>query len=279
MTPSPIWLYLKRFFQVLLSILLLLVIGFTILFFVVSSPHETLNQQLNIVDDVTAINPIQVRSIKRPDSIGEIVGLVYNHDGKISIGGARHSMGGQIGKENSLHLDMRDFDEVISFSKDNMEITVQAGITWRKIQEYIDLYDLSVMIMQTYADFTVGGSLSVNVHGRYIGHGPLIHSVKSIRVVLPNGELVMASRTQNPEIFNACIGGYGALGVIVEATLMLEHNTKIERQSSVMPLESYHKYFFDHVRNDPSIVSTMAISILTIIRKCVRFLMSPHRRS
>lgn len=46
---------------------------------------------------------------------------------------------------------------------------MQAGIRWRDIQDYIDSHNLSLKIMQTYANFTVGGSLSVNVHGRYIG--------------------------------------------------------------------------------------------------------------
>ena len=38
--------------------------------------------------------------------------------------------------------------------------------------------------MQTYANFTVGGALSVNCHGRYIGLGAVILSVKSLEVIL-----------------------------------------------------------------------------------------------
>ncbi len=39
---------------------------------------------------------------------------------------------------------MRRFDKVISFSRENREITVQAGIRWRQIQEHVDPYDLSL---------------------------------------------------------------------------------------------------------------------------------------
>ena len=56
-------------------------------------------------------------------------------------------------------------------------------------ERFVDAHDLSVKIMQSYANFTVGGSLSVNVHGRYTGLGPLILSVRSIRLVLANGDL------------------------------------------------------------------------------------------
>jgi hypothetical protein len=39
---------------------------------------------------------------------------------------------------------------------------VQAGTRWRQIQKHIDAANLSVEIMQSYANFTVDGSLSVN---------------------------------------------------------------------------------------------------------------------
>ena len=211
-------------------------------------------QEPAIVNDVTQINPIKVDKILKPHSIEEVVAAVKAHAGPISIGGGRFSMGGQTATEQALQLDMREFDKVVAFSKEAKEITVQTGITWRKIQEFIDPHDLSLRIMQTYANFTVGGSLSVNVHGRYIGQGPLVLSVKQIKVVLADGTLVMASPNDNREVFYGAIGGYGAMGVIVEATLMLADNVRVERKSQLMPLSSYRKYFFDQVRTNPDVV-------------------------
>ena len=206
------------------------------------------------VNDVTQINPIAVQRIIVPKTVEEIVNAVKTHPGPISIGGGRFSMGGQTATEQALQIDMRQFDKVVGFSKEKREITVQPGITWRKIQEFIDPHDLSLKIMQTYANFTVGGSLSVNVHGRYIGQGPLVYSVKSIKVVLPNGTLITASPTEHKDIFYGAIGGYGGLGVIVEATLSLADNVKVERQSTVMPVSAYKDYFFKNVRDNANVV-------------------------
>ncbi|MGH6628754.1 MAG: FAD-binding oxidoreductase, partial [Burkholderiales bacterium] len=207
-----------------------------------------------IVNDVTQINPIKVERILKPKTIEEIVAAVKSHRGPIAIGGGRFSMGGQTATEQALQLDMREFDKVVAFSKEAKEITVQTGITWRKIQDYIDPHDLSLRIMQTYSNFTVGGSLSVNVHGRYVGQGPLVLSVKSIRIVLADGTLVKASPAENREIFYGAIGGYGAMGVLVEATLMLTDNVRVERKSQVMPLAAYRQHFFAHVRENPEVV-------------------------
>jgi len=207
-----------------------------------------------VVNDISGLNRIRVARVLVPDTVKEISDAIAGSTGPISIGGGRYSQGGQIAYPNSLHIDMRSLDEVVAFDAEEKEITVQAGITWRELQEYIDAADLSVKIMQTYANFTVGGSLSVNVHGRYIGEGPLAHSVVSIRMVMADGSIWSASRTENAELFHGAIGGYGGLGVIVEATLQLADNVKIERIVKPMPIHRYRDHFFTNVRDHPGIV-------------------------
>ncbi|XDD50680.1 FAD-dependent oxidoreductase [Leptospira sp. WS92.C1] len=201
------------------------------------------------VNDVTQINPIQVDRVVAPATLEEIQFLVRNHQGPISIGGGRFSMGGQIATENALFIDTREFHKILFFDPKQKVITVESGITWRALQEFIDPYGLSVQIKQTYSNFTVGGSLSVNAHGRYVGYGPMILSVRSIRVVLADGKSVVASPTQNQEIFYGCIGGYGGIGIIVDATLELTDNKKIKRIVKKLPITEYKKFFFDNIRN------------------------------
>lgn len=206
------------------------------------------------INDVTVINPIQVNKIIQPRSTGGIVQAIQTTSGPISIGGGKFSMGGQTGYENSLHIDTREFNKIIRLDTVTKQITVQPGITWRDLQEAIDPYDLSVKIMQTYANFTVGGSLSVNCHGRYIGHGPIISSVLSIKLITANGEVITANREQNQDIFNAAIGGYGGIGVIAEATLQLTDNVKVERYTQLVKAEEYNGFFNKNIRNDEDVV-------------------------
>lgn len=207
-----------------------------------------------IVNDITKLNPIEVKEIFSPKTTAEIVNAIKTHEGPISIGGGRYSMGGQTATEQALQIDMRGFDSILYFSKENKEITVQAGIRWRKLQEFIDPYNLSVRIMQTYANFTVGGSLSVNVHGRYIGQGPIILSVKEFKIVLANGDIKLVSPTQNKELFYGAIGGYGGLGVITEVTLFLTENTKVERSDKLIKISNYKQFFLDSIAGDSAVI-------------------------
>jgi hypothetical protein len=108
-----------------------------------------------VVNDVTQMNPVVTTGIVTPKTTDDIVEAVKRH-APISIGGARHSMGGQIAASGSLHLDLRGFDRILEFWPEAKSITVQAGTRWRQIQERIDPADLSVAIMQSYANFTVG---------------------------------------------------------------------------------------------------------------------------
>ena len=206
------------------------------------------------VNDVTRMNPIPVEREAHPTSVEAVQELVRTAPGPISIGGGRFSMGGQTASPGSLHIDMRGLNKTLEVDKAHKLLRVQAGATWRSIQEQIDPENLSLSIMQSYSNFTVGGSLSVNVHGRYIGAGPLVGSVEAIKVVLADGSLVEASRSNNREVFAGCIGGYGGLGVIVEATLRLADNAPLERVVEQVPVGLYRTFFADNIRNDPSVV-------------------------
>lgn len=207
-----------------------------------------------VVNDITELNPIPMARVVAPRSIEEIVAAIKTSSGPISIGGGRFSMGGQTAIDNGLQLDMRDYDQVVAFDADKREIVVQSGMSWRELQEYVDPHSLSVKIMQTYANFSVGGSLSVNVHGRYIGHGPVISSVRAINLVLADGSVVPASREENAELFFAAIGGYGGIGVISEVTLSLAVNEKVARQTQTMPTAEYAEYFADNIRDNGAVV-------------------------
>jgi len=96
--------------------------------------------------------------------------------------------------------------------------------------------------------------MSVNVHGRYIGHGPLISSIKSFKIVLADGSVKEASPTVNPHLYFSAIGGYGGIGVITEVTLMLEPNTPVERQTFTMDFKDYKNHFFKQIRDNKKVI-------------------------
>jgi hypothetical protein len=186
--------------------------------------------------------------------VEEVCEIIKNTPGSISVGGGRFSMGGQTASPHSTHIDMRKMNRVLEFDKEAKTIAVQTGIRWCDIQQYVDEHNLSVKTMQTYSNFTVGGALSVNAHGRYMGLGPVILSVRWIDVALADGTLVHATPSENKEVFYGAIGGYNGIGVIVQAELQLADNLAVKRGHKKMSVAGYKDYFFTNIRQNPKAV-------------------------
>lgn len=207
-----------------------------------------------IVTDVTGLYPTKVAASFAPGTVEQLQTFLQQTTAPLSIGGGRFSMGGQIAAEDTVHIDMRGLNQITHLDIDRGILRVEAGIRWRDIQRQIDTHDLAIKIMQTYSDFTVGGSVSVNCHGRYIELGPLILSLRSLRVMLHDGRIVDTSPDQEASLFYAAVGGYGAVGIIVEVELDLTGNTRVERVRKKMETTEYHSYFKSQVRNNPAAV-------------------------
>jgi FAD/FMN-containing dehydrogenase len=207
-----------------------------------------------VLNDVSQLNPVRIAEERRPRSTDEVRAALLAWPRSISVGGGRFSMGGQIAAVDSLHLDMRAMKKVVFFNAPQRRIRVQAGMTWRDIQDVIDPHDLSVKIMQSYGNFTVGGSVSVNCHGRYVGKGPLVNSVHALQLVAANGDTLELTREREPELFRGVFGSYGGLGVITEVELELDANSRIERVVQDVPLERYPAFFREQVATDSNMV-------------------------
>lgn len=213
--------------------------------------HAAARASKPVVNDVSRLNPVEVAGERRPRNTDEVRNALRSWSGAVSLGGGRFSMGGQIAAPGSLHLDMRGMNQIVAFDPQERMIRIQAGMTWRDLQDIIDPHDLSVRIMQSYSNFTVGGSIGVNCHGRYVGRGPLVNSVRAVQLITAEGEVLELSRTSDPEIFGAVFGGYGGLGVVTEVELDLDRNTPIERVVDEVSLEAYPGYFRQEIQSDP----------------------------
>src|SRR5258705_1744688 len=125
-----------------------------------------------VVNDVSQLNPIQVNEVISPTSTAEIVDAVKRHSGPISIGGARHSMGGQIATAGALFIDMRQFNRILNFSPADKTITVQAGAPWRQNPEHIDSRNPSGKNIQTSGHFPLCGPPFWKAPAPYCGRRP-----------------------------------------------------------------------------------------------------------
>src|SRR5881398_765411 len=197
------------------------------------------------VNDVhSQLNRTRVRELLKPRTREELAEIVHSASRKglpISVSGCRHSMGGQQFATDSICIDTRELDRVISFDRDRGLIEAEAGIQWPKlIRAYLDAQadrtkQWGIAQKQTGADtFTLGGSLSSNVHGRGLAMKPLISNIESFNLINGDGKSICCSRDENKELFGLAIGGYGLFGLISSVSLRLVARQKLRREVEII---------------------------------------------
>src|SRR5690348_8555298 len=95
------------------------------------------------VNDVhSQLNRTRVRELLRPhtrDELAEIVRSATQKGSPISVSGCRHSMGGQQFAMDSICIDVRELDRIISFDRERGLLEAEGGIQWPNlIRGYLD---------------------------------------------------------------------------------------------------------------------------------------------
>ena len=203
------------------------------------APHIFAEPEIWVNDVHSQLNHTRVRDLLRPRTSDELAEIVHSASRKglpISVSGCRHSMGGQQFATDSICIDTRSLDRVISFDQERGLIEAEAGIQWSKlIRTYLHAQadkakQWGIAQKQTGADtFTLGGSLSSNVHGRGLAMKPLISNIESFTLINADGKSIRCSRDENKELFRLAIGGYGLCGLIGSVTLRLVPRQKLRR--------------------------------------------------
>src|SRR4051812_711256 len=191
---------------------------------------------------------VEVRSI---DDIAKTLAFARHNKLSITTAGVRHSMGGQAFRKGGIVLDMRGFNKIV-LNETSRSVTVQPGATWHDIQNALHPR-FAVRAMQSTDIFSVGGSISVNAHGMDHQAGALAKSIKSMKVMLADGTLKTASATQNRELFDLVVGGYGLFGVIVEAELDIADNLVYQTGRRVLDYKEFPALFAGAIEKDKNV--------------------------
>lgn len=228
---------------------------------IVAAPQMATAQATNaarppIVNDVSRLNQVEVRQVYEVHDVEEIrsaLSRAQREHLKVSIAGKRHSQGQQTAYPGGLVLDMTHFNRVLRLDRSTRIMTVQSGATWKEIQDYANPHGLAVEVQQASNIFTLGGSMSVNAHGRDPRYGTIIQTVRSFRLMRADGSIVQASRSENPELFSLAIGGYGLFGVILDVDLELTTNEVYEKQHFSMDYREYPTFFDKYIKGNPEV--------------------------
>lgn len=169
----------------------------------------------------------------------------------LSIVGSGHSQGGHNDNVKSNVLDISFLKKMEMISRDVLR--VQTGARWSQVIEFLNPQGLSVDVMQSDYDFTVGGSISTNVHGWRANKPPINDTIEGFHLLLADGSYLYCNRQQNPELFSAAIGGYGLLGIITDVDIKVVQNRVYKLRQWVVDYTSFMPLFEQQVRKNSQV--------------------------
>lgn len=113
-------------------------------------------------------------------------------------------------------------DRFLAFDSLSGILTCEAGTSLESIIETFAPQGWFPMITPGTKFVTVAGCIANDIHGKaHHAQGCFSNCVESMRILLANGNTVIASRTEHEDLFWATFGGMGLLGVILIATIRL----------------------------------------------------------
>jgi D-lactate dehydrogenase (cytochrome) len=141
--------------------------------------------------------------------------------------GVGTSLEGGIGAEHGgVCLDLGGMDDIIRLSVEDLDVTVQAGVTRQALNDYVNPMGLMFPV-DPGANATIGGMAATGASGTTtVRYGAMPHNVLGLTVVMADGRIVRtggrARKTSaGYDLTRLFVGSEGTLGIITEITLRL----------------------------------------------------------
>jgi FAD-linked oxidoreductase len=153
-----------------------------------------------------------------PGTVDEVAAHVKDASGngrKVKAVGSGHSFT-DIAVANDQRMVLHRLNDLISVNGNR--VTVQAGMQLAKLNAILAEHGLAMPNLGDIDQQTVAGAISTGTHGTGASHSTLASSVVGLKIVTGSGEVLVID--QDDEIYHAARIGLGALGILVEVTLL-----------------------------------------------------------
>lgn len=140
---------------------------------------------------------------------------------RVKVVGAGHSFT-DIACTDGILVSLDGYDRVLAVDAEARTVTVQAGISIKKLNAELAQVGLAMSNLGDIAYQSIAGAISTATHGTGIGFGNLATFVTELTLVCADGSVIDCSPSADERVFRAAQVSLGSLGVISTVTLRCE---------------------------------------------------------
>lgn len=119
-------------------------------------------------------------------------------------------------------IDISALSNVLKVDKSSRTVVVEPNVSMDKLVQATLAHDMIPPVVMEFPGITVGGGYAGSAgESSSFKYGYFDENVTSAEMVLANGEIVIASRSENSELFKAAAGSLGTLGITTKLELGL----------------------------------------------------------
>lgn len=122
-------------------------------------------------------------------------------------------------KANCVQIPI-NLKNILSLNKENLVIRVEPMVTMSDITHYLVPKGFALAVHPEMDDLTIGGlCMGVGIETTSHQKGFLFETIEAFEVVVADGSLIRATRSQNADLFHALPWSHGTLGFLVAVEL------------------------------------------------------------